>query len=203
MKSILKYFAAGQHHFINFIRIGVFIVMAWIGGLKAFQYEADGIVPFVINSPFMNFFYNNTGKTAINNDGKEVPTYTLHKNAEGKTVNKNIEWHKQNGTYIFSYGLGSIIICIGILVLAGIWFAKAGFWGGIATIIMSIVTLSFLITTPEVYVPDLGGDFPTPQHGFPYLSGAGRLVLKDIIMMGAGFIIASDSAKRILHIGRK
>lgn len=202
MKSILKYFAAGQHHFINFIRIGVFIVMAWIGGLKAFQYEADGIVPFVINSPFMNFFYNNTGKTAINNDGKEVPTYTLHKNAEGKTVNKNIEWHKQNGTYIFSYGLGSIIICIGILVLAGIWFAKAGFWGGIATIIMSIVTLSFLITTPEVYVPDLGGDFPTPQHGFPYLSGAGRLVLKDIIMMGAGFIIASDSAKRILRIGR-
>lgn len=65
---------------------------------------------------------------------------------------------------------------------------------------MSIVTLSFLITTPEVYVPNLGGDFPTPRYGFPYLSGAGRLVLKDIIMMGAGLIIASESAKQWLKI---
>ncbi|MCO5280060.1 MAG: DUF417 family protein, partial [Chitinophagales bacterium] len=48
-------------------------------------------------------------------------------------------------------------------------------------------------------VPNLGGDFPTPQHGFPYLSGAGRLVIKDIIMLGAGLICASDSAKRILQ----
>ena len=63
---------------------------------------------------------------------------------------------------------------------------------------MSIVTLSFLITTPEVYVPNLGGDFPTPQYGFPYLSGAGRLVLKDIIMMAGGAIAASDAAQRIL-----
>ena len=39
--------------------------MAWIGGLKAFQYEADGIVPFVTNSPFMSFFYHNTGKMAV------------------------------------------------------------------------------------------------------------------------------------------
>ncbi|HAO28722.1 MAG TPA: DUF417 domain-containing protein, partial [Chryseobacterium indologenes] len=42
---------------LNFLRISIFIVMAWIGGLKAFQYEADGIVPFVANSPLMSFFY--------------------------------------------------------------------------------------------------------------------------------------------------
>ncbi|WP_255717794.1 DUF417 family protein [Dyadobacter sp. CY345] len=30
---------------------------------------------------------------------------------------------------------------------------------------MSLVTLSFLINTPEEYVPDLSGDFTTPQHG--------------------------------------
>lgn len=47
-------------------------------------------------------------------------------------------------------------------------------------------------------MPNLGGDFPTPQHGFPYLSGAGRLVIKDIIMMAAGVICAADSAQRIL-----
>ena len=198
MKNLLEFVASGQRNFINFIRVAIFIVMAWIGGLKAFQYEADGIVPFVTNSPFMSFFYHNTGKMAVNDEGKTVPEYTLHKNPEGKMVKANIEWHKENGTYVFSYGLGTMICSIGILVLLGIWFPKVGFWGGLLTFGMAIVTLSFLITTPEVYVPNLGGDLPTPNYGFPYLSGAGRLVLKDIIMMAGGLIAASDSAKRIL-----
>jgi reactive chlorine resistance protein C len=41
------------------------------------------------------------------------------------------------------------------------------------------VTLSFLVTTPEARVLALGG----AQHGFPYLSGAGRLVIKDVALM--------------------
>ena len=65
MKNLLEFVASGQRNFINFIRVAIFIVMAWIGGLKAFQYEADGIVPFVTNSPFMSFFYHNTGKMAV------------------------------------------------------------------------------------------------------------------------------------------
>ena len=75
---------------------------------------------------------------------------------------------------------------------------KIGLVGGLMTFGMSLVTLTFLITTPEVYVPNLGGDFPTPNHGFPYLSGAGRLVLKDIIMMSSSLLICSDSAKKII-----
>lgn len=187
-----------EGYFINFTRIAVFVVMAWIGGLKAFPYEADGIVPFVSNSPFMSFFYEKSNSKVFNKEGKEVLEYSLYKNPEGKTVQKNINWHVKNNTYLFSYGLGIVIVLIGTLVLLGIWIPKVGFWGGLLTVGMSIVTLSFLITTPETYVPNLGGDFPTPHYGFPYLSGAGRLVLKDIIMMAAGFIIASDSAKAIL-----
>ena len=206
MQNFLEKLANCQSTFINFIRIGIFIVMAWIGGLKAFQYEADGIVPFVINSPFMSFFYNNTNKTAIDekgvtgeaNKGKEVAEYKLHKNPEGKMVKANIEWHKENGTYIFSYGLGLAIVTIGLLTLLGIWSPKIGLLGGLLTFGMSIVTLSFLITTPEVYVPNLGGDMPTPNFGFPYLSGAGRLVLKDIIMSAGVLIAASDAARRLL-----
>lgn len=199
MEKILRLFATSQSQFINYMRIAVFIVMAWIGGLKAFQYEADGIVPFVTNSPFMSFFYDKSGDVTVNDEGEQVAEYTLYKNPEGKTVQKNIQWHKENRTYIFSYGLGAVIIGISILVLLGIWFPKLGFWGGILTVGMSIVTLSFLITTPEVYVPNLGGDFPTPVFGFPYLSGAGRLVLKDIIMLVSGLILASDGASRILN----
>jgi len=187
MNNLLHFLASGQRGFIHLLRISIFIVMAWIGGLKAFQYEADGIVPFVANSPLMGFFY-----------AKEAPEYQAYKNPEGKTVTKNIDWHKANGTYIFSYGLGTAIVAIGLLTLAGIWSAKLGVVGGLLTFLMSIVTLSFLITTPEVYVPNLGGDFPTPNHGFPYLSGAGRLVLKDVIMLAAGLIVASDAAQRML-----
>lgn len=185
---MLEYLAKSESQFVNFLRIAVFIVMAWIGGLKAFHYEADGIVPFVANSPLMSFFYH-----------KEAPEYQQYKNPEGKEVAANIEWHKENGTYIFSCFLGSVIVLIGLLTLFGIFSPRIGIWGGLLTFGMAIVTLSFLITTPEVYVPDLGGDFPTPHHGFPFLSGAGRLVLKDIIMMAAGLICAADCAKRRLH----
>lgn len=187
VNKMASWLADSQSHFINFVRIAIFIVMAWIGGLKAFQYEADGIVPFVANSPLMSFFYNNP-----------APEYAQYKNPEGITVQKNIDWHKANGTYVFSYGLGTVILTIGILTLLGIWFPRVGLIGGLLTFGMSLVTLSFLITTPEVYVPDLGGDFPTPQHGFPYLSGAGRLVIKDIIMMAAALVCASESSRRLL-----
>uniref|UniRef100_UPI0039A45EBD reactive chlorine resistance membrane protein RclC n=1 Tax=Ornithobacterium rhinotracheale TaxID=28251 RepID=UPI0039A45EBD len=198
MNKVFQFLSDSQPQFINFMRVAIFIVMAWIGGLKVCQYEADGIVPFVTNSPFMNFFYNNTGKTGVNEKGETVAQYKLHRNPEGKMVKENIEWHKENGTYVFSYGLGTVIVTIGILVLLGIWSPQIGVWGGLLTFGMSIVTLSFLITTPEVYVPNLGGDMPTPNYGFPYLSGAGRLVLKDIIMMAGGLIAASDCARRIL-----
>lgn len=187
MKSILTLLANLQNQFINTARIAILIVMVWIGGLKAFQYEADGIVPFVANSPLMSFFYS-----------KQAPEYKEYKNPEGKTVEKNIAWHTQNNTYLFSYGLGTVIIIIGLLTFLGIWNAKIGLIGGLLTFGMSLVTLTFLITTPEVYVPKLDGDFPTPHYGFPYLSGAGRLVIKDVIMMATGLICAADCAKRIV-----
>jgi reactive chlorine resistance protein C len=188
MRVFVQWLANSQAKFIHLLRIGIFIVMVWIGGLKAFQYEADGIVPFVANSPLMSFFYS-----------KPAPEYAVYKNPEGKVVHKNITWHRDNNTYIFSYGLGTVIVLIGFAVLLGIYNPATGMIGGLLTFIMSLVTLTFLITTPEVYVPNLGGDSPTPQYGFPYLSGAGRLVIKDVIMLGAGLVVAADSAKRWLQ----
>lgn len=105
---------------INFIRVAIFVVFAWIGGLKAFQYEADGIVPFVANSPMMSFFYN-----------KEAPEYKQHMNKEGAVVPENIAWHKENNTYGFSYGLGVLIVSTGTLVLLGLFFPKVGLAGGL------------------------------------------------------------------------
>ena len=181
---MLEYLAQARGQFFNLMRLAIFIVMAWIGGLKAFQYEADGIVPFVANSPVMSFFYKD-----------EAPEYKKYKNKEGEVVKGNIEWHEKNGTYIFSYLLGATIILIGLVTFAGIVNNRLGVAGGLLTFGMSLVTLSFLITTPETWVPNLGG----PNHGFPYLSGAGRLVIKDIIMMAGGLLCAADSATKIIN----
>lgn len=54
-----------------------------------------------------------------------------------------------------------------------------------------IGTLSFLVTTPEVWVPDLGSG----EHGFPLLTGAGRLVIKDTAILAGAIVVLSDSAK--------
>ena len=202
MQKFLQALAGSQKYFANYVSVAIFIVMAWIGGLKVVQYEADGIVPFVTNSPFFSYMYSK--KDIVDNGkGKMVAEYNLHKNPEGLVVPKNIEWHKQNGTYAVSYLIGAMICTIGTLVLLGIWFPKLGLIGGLLTFGMSIVTLSFLITTPETWVPNLGnpalGITESPNHGFPYLSGAGRLVLKDIIMSAAGLIVASNAARRLLE----
>src|SRR5579885_1543778 len=85
-------------------RIGLIVVLLWIGGLKAFPYEADGIVPFVANSPLMSFFYD------------DPEDYQPHMNPEGKLVPANRAWHEANGTYAFAYGLGAVIVLYGLLL---------------------------------------------------------------------------------------
>ena len=184
MKLLIQSLAQSQRLFIAGLQIAIFIVMAWIGGLKAFPYEAEGIIPFVANSPVMSFFLS-----------KPSPEYKDYKNKEGELVPKNISWHEANHTYLFSYGLGAVIICIGIITLLGICNPILAVIGGLLTFIMSLVTLSFLITTPEVYVPALGGE----HYGFPYLSGAGRLVIKDVIMLFGGLVVASHAANTLLR----
>lgn len=164
-------------------RIGLVVVLVWIGGLKAFKYEADGIIPFVANSPFMSFLLN------------DPENYKEHKNPEGALVPENREWHEQNGTYLFAYGLGTVIVLYGLMLAVHPWLPQVAAVGSFLVFIMSLVTLSFLITTPECWVPDLGDS----THGFPYLSGAGRLVVKDAIMMGAALVTMADSAQEYLR----
>ena len=168
---------------ITVTRIGLVVVLVWIGGLKVARYEADGIVPFVANSPFMSFFYND-------------PThYAEHKNPEGKLVPENRQWHEANGTYPFALGLGTVIVVYGLMISLHPWLPQVAALGSFLVFVMSFVTLSFLVTTPECWVPALGDT----THGFPYLSGAGRLVIKDAIMMGAALVTMADSAKRYLN----
>ncbi|HZZ81203.1 MAG TPA: DUF417 family protein [Gemmataceae bacterium] len=186
MQTIIKlyeYAARLDRIGIAVTRVGLIVVLCWIGGLKAARYEADGIVHFVANSPFMNFFY-----------AFPAPEYKQHRNPEGALVPANRAWHEANHTYLFAYGLGSVIVLYGLMLCFHPWLPQVAAVGSFLVFVMSFVTLSFLITTPESWVPDLGDT----THGFPYLSGVGRLVIKDAIMMGAALVTMSDSAKAYL-----
>lgn len=168
-------------------RIALVIVLCWIGGLKVAPYEAEGIVPFVANSPFMSFLLND-------------PTdYKEHRTPEGTLNPANRAWNEQNGTYRFAYGLGSCIVLFGVMIALHPVFPQVAALGSFLLVGMSFTTLSFLITTPECWVAPLGG----VEHGFPYLAGPGRLVIKDVIMMGAAIVTMADSAKAYLQIKRQ
>ena len=67
-------------------------------------------------------------------------------------------------------------MAIGILTFLGIFSPKIGLAGAALVIVMTRGTLSFLVTTPEVWVPDLGSE----EHGFP---GLPEKTLRSIISL--------------------
>jgi uncharacterized membrane protein YkgB len=166
----------------NLMRIAIAIVFMWIGMLKFFPYEADSITPFVANSPLMSFFYNHPAE------------YQAHMTHEGQLLMAHRLWQMANNTYGFSTGLGVVEWVIALLVLSYPLSKKLGLLGAFLAFATSVVTLSFLVTTPEAWVGALGD----AQHGFPFLSGAGRLVLKDSMMLAGSWVIGVDAAKAVL-----
>ncbi len=182
--GFLKIAAGSQRLGLGMIRVAILIIFVWIGGLKFWNYEAEGIVPFVANSPFMSFFYN-----------EKAPEYRQYKLPEGSFDAAKHEWHVKNNTYGFSHGLGLLIMSIGLLTFFGFFSRRVGLVGELLAIVMTLGTLSFLVTTPEVWVPDLGSG----EYGFPLLSGAGRLVIKDTAILAGAVVLLSDTARRLLE----
>jgi uncharacterized membrane protein YkgB len=166
---------------MRILRFALVVVLVWIGGLKFANYEADGIVPLVANSPLMSSFYR-----------YPAPDYRQHMNREGEVKSTNRDWQISNGTYGFAHVLGSVIVAIGLMIACFDIAPGVAAMGSFLLILMSCTTLSFLITTPEAWVPALGDT----AHGFPYLSIAGRLIIKDLIMLGAAVVTMADAAQK-------
>ena len=180
--DFLRVASRGEGLGANLVRIAIAIVFLWIGALKFVPYEADSITPLVAQSPVMEFFYEHP---------KE---YAQHMTKEGQLVPEQRQWQQANNTYGFSRGLGTLEIIIGLLVLSNFVSRNLGLLGGVLSFLTPFVTLSFLITTPETWVPALGD----AQHGFPFLSEHGRLIIKDTVILAGGVVIIADSAKRLL-----
>src|SRR5580698_3210437 len=190
IRSIYSKAAALDRVGMGLLRLGLVVVLVWIGGLKFAGYEADSIVPLVANSPLMSFFYHHP-----------APEYRSYMNKEGELNPAHRQWHETNGTYSFADGLGIFIVLIGLLIAVHPFYPQIAAVGSFLLILMACTTLSFLVTTPEAWVPALGD----AAHGFPYLSGVGRLVVKDAIMLGAAVVTLADSARAylgtVLHSG--
>ena len=169
---------------VTLTRVGLVVVLVWVGGLKLFRYEDEGVVPYVANSPLMSFVYR-----------QPAGEYRQHLNKEGELVPANRAWHEANGTYPFAHALGSVIVLYGLMIAAHPVSPRVVAAGSFLVAVMSVVTLSFLVTTPECWVPPLGSG----ESGFPLLAGPGRLVIKDVIMLGAAVVTMADSAKTCLR----
>jgi uncharacterized membrane protein YkgB len=169
---------------MGLLRLGLVIVLLWIGALKFVPYEADSIVPLVANSPIMSFVYRH-----------RAPEYQRYMNREGELNVAHRQWHESNGTYTFARALGVVIVFIGVLIALHPYRPQIAAVGSFLLVFMALTTLSFLITTPEAWVSPLGDT----AHGSPYLSGTGRLVIKDAIMLGAAVTTLADSAKAYLR----
>ena len=77
----------------------------------------------------------------------------------------------------FSAVLGVVELTIAILIAARPFSPRASALGSALAVGMFLTTLSFLVTTPGVWVADAGG--------FPALSGApGQFLLKDLALLG-------------------
>jgi len=183
--SIINFIANLDQFGKKAVRFGIVVVFLWIGGLKFFAYEADGVVPFVANSPFMSFFYHHPAE------------YKKHLNKEGELIAANREWNIENNTYGFAYGLGAVLVTLAVLIALYKVVPLPSMIASILIFIMTLGTLSFLITTPESWVPHLTDN----DWGFPFLSGRGRLVIKDIVILGGAIITMSESAA--LYLQRK
>jgi uncharacterized membrane protein YkgB len=80
--------------------------------------------------------------------------------------------------------IGGSEIVLGVLIAIRPFAPGVSAVGSLGAILMFLVTLSFMLTTPGVWQPD---------YGFPFLSGAGQFLVKDLILLGAAIWTAGDS----------
>ncbi len=86
-----------------------------------------------------------------------------------------------------SAALGCIEITLGILIALRFVAPMLSAAGSIGAIIMALITLSFLLTTPGVWQPD---------YGFPFLSSVpGQFLAKDLLLLGAALWTAGEALR--------
>jgi uncharacterized membrane protein YkgB len=134
-------------------RYGLVIVIAWYGGLKFMDYEAEGIQPLVSASPFMGWLYD---------------IFSVH---------------------AFSALLGVFELAAAGLIAVKPWWPRVSLFGSVLAVMLFLATISFMFTTPGVFVAS--------QGGFPALSLDGGFLMKDIALLGVSVWTLTDALRAV------
>ncbi len=87
----------------------------------------------------------------------------------------------------FAALLGVIEIVLGALIALRCVAPKLSAFGSIGAVIMFLLTMTFLLSTPGVWQPD---------YGFPFLSPMpGQFIAKDLIFLGAALWTAGEALR--------
>ena len=140
-------------------RVGLYvslaIIYAWFGGMKFTDYEAQGLVPLVENSPLLSWFY---------------ALFSVRG---------------------FSTFLGFVELSIGLLIALRLANPILSTAGGLLSAGLFVTTVSFMISTPGVVVPELGAPAITVAPG--------QFLLKDVGLFAASFWVFVDSLKTVVR----
>lgn len=86
--------------------------------------------------------------------------------------------------------IGIVEIILALLIITRPFAPKVSAIGSMGVIVMSLITLSFMLTTPGVW---------EPGHGFPFLSGnPGGFLAKDLLLLGTA-VWSAGEALRAAH----
>jgi uncharacterized membrane protein YkgB len=80
--------------------------------------------------------------------------------------------------------IGVSEIVLGCLIALRPVAPRVSALGSLGAVLMFLTTLSFLLSTPDVWQPDLG---------FPFLTGAGQFLGKELILLAAAIWTAGES----------
>ena len=84
----------------------------------------------------------------------------------------------------FSHFLGVLEISVGLLIAARLITPAASALGGFLSAGLFFNTISFMFTTPGVWVPELG---------FPALASTGQFLVKDIVLFSGSVLVLGES----------
>ncbi|MCA1593398.1 MAG: DUF417 family protein [Acidobacteria bacterium] len=83
--------------------------------------------------------------------------------------------------------IGVIEITLGVLIATRPVAPKVSVIGSIGAIIMFLLTLTFVLTTPGVWQPGYGFPFPSPMPG--------QFLAKDMMLLGAAIWTAGEALR--------
>lgn len=90
--------------------------------------------------------------------------------------------------------IGTVEIVLGLLIATRPFAPQVSAIGSIGAIIMFLITLSFVLTTPGVWQPGYGFPFPSPMPG--------QFLLKDLMLLGAAIWTAGEALRAVRGANR-